>query len=385
LANPYNFNLWRKLSNIILKNVFVILNKNKNYSISQKAIQSTLDGLQDLNNKYKIKEEQKLKTFQGKLKKLNSQIKNTKKQSIFKGSPAADKERNSSLIIISKNNVPDIKINLSVEFLFFIKEKGNKLNHFDQVLLNLLLFQDLDISIEHQKESDEKENQNVIINKEDEEFEEGEKDIEDIIQKKYNGKTLFSSEELIVMLKNPFKFKKKEIDSKKILELINIQINEIKNEMNPLSEKDQLIVLIKEIKNINNIINNLNEKYDNILKKNGINFLEKIDETKGKDKDKLNLFKEIRKLQQRIIGAISLYKKINNKLTELREIKDKKKLEIKNMIDIIKSKNITKSKIISLQNLFDGFKKQLLLKIEKWNEYQEFNVIFNSINVIVKL
>ena len=55
LANPYNFNLWRKLSNIILKNIFVILSKNKNYSISQKAIQSTLDGLQDLNNKYKIK------------------------------------------------------------------------------------------------------------------------------------------------------------------------------------------------------------------------------------------------------------------------------------------------------------------------------------------
>ena len=118
LANPYNFNLWRKLSNIILKNVFVILSKNKNYSISQKAIQSTLDGLHDLNNKYKIKEEKKLKTFQGKLKKLNSQLKNTKNQPIFKDSPTADKERNFSLIIISKNNVPDIKINLSVEFFF---------------------------------------------------------------------------------------------------------------------------------------------------------------------------------------------------------------------------------------------------------------------------
>ena len=342
LANPYNFNLWRKLSNIILKNVFVILSKNKNYSISQKAIQSTLDGLHDLNNKYKIKEEKKLKTFQGKLKKLNSQLKNTKNQPIFKDSPTADKERNFSLIIISKNNVPDIKINLSVEFLFFIKEKGNKINHFDQELLNLLLFEDLDITIEHQKESDEKENQNVIINKEDEECEEGEKDNEDIIQKKYNGKTLFSSEELIEMLKNPFKFQKKEIDTNKILELINIQINEIKNEMNPISKKEQLIDLINEIKNINNTNNNLNEKYDNILKKNGINFLEKIDE--AKDKDKLNLFKEIRKLQQRIIKAINLYEKINNKLTEFTEIKDKKKVEIKNILDTNKSKKTTESK-----------------------------------------
>lgn len=249
--------------------------------------------------------------------------------------------------------------------MFFLKEKGNKINHFDQELLNLLLFEDLDITIEHQKESDEKENQNVIINKEDEKYEEGEKENEDIIQKKYNGKTLFSSEELIEMLKNPFKFRKKEIDTNKILELINIQINEIKNEMNPISEKEQLIDLINEIKNINNTINNLNEKYDNIFKKNDINFFQKIDETKDKDfKDKLNLFKEIRKLQQRIIKAINLYEKINNKLTELAEIKDKKKVELKNLLDTNKSKNTTKSKRISLQNLFDGFKKQLLLKIE---------------------
>ena len=135
--------------------------------------------------------------------------------------------------------------------------------------------------------------------------------------------------------------------------------------MNPISEKEQLIDLINEIKNINNTINNLNEKYDNIFKKNGINFIEKIDETKDKDiKDKLNLFKEIRKLQQRIIKAINLYEKINNKLTELAEIKDKKKVELKNLLDTNKSKNTTKSKRISLQNLFNGFKKQLLLKIE---------------------
>ena len=42
-------------------------------------------------------------------------------------------------------------------------------------------------------------------------------------------------------------------------------------------------------------------------------------------KDKLNLFKEIRKLQQRIIMAINLYGKINNKLSELTEIKHEKK------------------------------------------------------------
>jgi len=83
--------------------------KIKNYSISQKTIQSTLVGLHNLNNKYKIKGEKKLKF-----------------QPIFKGNQAADKEKNFSLIIISKNNVPDIKINLTVEFLFLIKEKEIK-------------------------------------------------------------------------------------------------------------------------------------------------------------------------------------------------------------------------------------------------------------------
>ena len=63
--------------------------------------------------------------------------------------------------------------------------------------------------------------------------------------------------------------------------------------------------MINEIKDINNAINNLNEKYDNILYNNGINLIEKIDESKDKEiKDKLNLFKEIRKLQQRIIKTL---------------------------------------------------------------------------------
>jgi len=63
--------------------------------------------------------------------------------------------------------------------------------------------------------------------------------------------------------------------------------------------------LINEIKDINNTINNLSEKYDNILNKNYINLIEKIDESKDKDiRDKLNLFKEIRKLQQRFIKTL---------------------------------------------------------------------------------
>ena len=79
--------------------------------------------------------------------------------------------------------------------------------------------------------------------------------------------------------------------------------------------------------------------------------------------------------------AINLYEKINNKLSELTEIKHEKKIELKNILDTNKSKKTTESKKISLKNLFDGFKKQLLLKIEKWKEYQEFSDIFNPTNI----
>ena len=51
------------------------------------------------------------------------------------------------------------------------------------------------------------------------------------------------------------------------------------------------------------------------------------------------------------------------------------------MLDDNKSKNLIKSKIISFKNLFDEFKKQLLLKIEKLKEYKEFGDIFNPTNI----
>lgn len=50
LSNPYNFYLWRKISNIILKNIFVILN-NKNYTINQKPNYYILSQLNKTNNK----------------------------------------------------------------------------------------------------------------------------------------------------------------------------------------------------------------------------------------------------------------------------------------------------------------------------------------------
>ena len=52
LANPYNFNLWRKISNILLKNIFIIL-KNKGFTINQNKDKTVYDDLSEIIHKMK--------------------------------------------------------------------------------------------------------------------------------------------------------------------------------------------------------------------------------------------------------------------------------------------------------------------------------------------
>ena len=92
LGDPYNYNLWRKLSNIILKNLLVILSKKK-YKFLQYKNKAVLSNLKYL---------------------------------------------------------------LIIDFLFFLKEKGNKINHFDEEVIDLILFDDLNININMDEEPKEK-------------------------------------------------------------------------------------------------------------------------------------------------------------------------------------------------------------------------------------
>ena len=158
LSNPYNFNFWRKISNIILKNIFIILRdnkltivQNKDNSILKKLEKYLNDKKLELNinnkkyNKYKkgsknpvlTNIEEKLKIYKNALK-PNKTIQNI--------SQAADKERSYNLIVIYNKDKPDIIASLSIDFLFFLKEKGNQINHFDEKELNFLLFNEVIVS-----------------------------------------------------------------------------------------------------------------------------------------------------------------------------------------------------------------------------------------------
>ena len=171
LSNPYNFNFWRKVVNIILKNIFIAL-KIKGFSLEQNLDQKIYNKLKFYQSKI---DEEKREEYDKKCDKYKKKLNIIKSQSKTKNiSPSADKERSYNLITISKNGKDDVKSSLSIDFLFYLKEKGNQFNHFDEIVLNFILFQELNIIDEENeiiiKEDQTKEkkveNENEIIKEE---------------------------------------------------------------------------------------------------------------------------------------------------------------------------------------------------------------------------
>ena len=98
LSNPYNMNFWRKISNIILKNIFVIL-KNNNFTINQSKDESTLKQLKDYFDDMKTKNNKIRNKIQANLIKYENYLKDEILSKESSGS-SADKERNFNLITI---------------------------------------------------------------------------------------------------------------------------------------------------------------------------------------------------------------------------------------------------------------------------------------------
>ena len=217
LTNPYNINLWRKVSNIILKNLFVIL-KNKGFSIRQNAQKIILNNLRSYaqkNNKQNNYEFLiKFSEYENKLKSKPSTL--TKNQS-----PTADKDRSFNLITLYKDNSPEIIGSLSIDFLFYLKELGNKIAHFDEKILDLILFDDL--NIKEIKKSDVK-NEEKKVNDSNNEY--------NNLTIEYDGKKEFTGNEILSLLKNPLEFQRKNIEIKDLFTNIYEKINEFKTYIN---------------------------------------------------------------------------------------------------------------------------------------------------------
>ena len=330
LGNPYNFNLWRKLSNIILKNLFVILHKKK-YKLLQYCNRSVLKSLQNYESKFKG---EKLTAFKDKVKKyeerLNGQIGGVQSS----GASAADKEKAFNIIVVENQ----IKYSLVIDFLFFLKEKGNKINHFDEVIIDLILFDDLGIDMAINEDSHEKDMNTFQTEKENK---------QSVEKFSKNSKTSFNFAEIIDMLKNPFKYHQKDINIDKIYTAIYEKITRIKTDIG-YDENIKLNDIKKEIVDLSEEIQNVVDSYEQYFTENKINYQNKnekeILDTELKKHMKNYIY--IKELQETINKKIPLYENIINALSDLKTITEKCMKEVEELTEEIKIKRQTEEKTL---------------------------------------
>ena len=366
LGNPYNFNLWRKLSNIILKNLFVILHKKK-YKLLQYCNRSVLKSLQNYESKFKG---EKLTAFKDKVKKyeerLNGQIGGVQSS----GASAADKERAFNIIVVENQ----IKYSLVIDFLFFLKEKGNKINHFDEEIIDLILFDDLGIDMAINEDSHEKDMNTFQTEKENK---------QSVEKFSKNSKTSFNFAEIIDILKNPFKYHQKDINIDKIYTAIYEKITRIKTDIG-YDENIKLNDIKKEIVELSEEIQNVVDSYEQYFTENKINYQNKnekeILDTELKKHMKNYIY--IKELQETINKKIPSYENIINALSDLKTITEKCMKEVEELTEEIKIKRQTEEKTLkTISEVFFEFKNTLKKDIMRKEEYKKYANIFSEENI----
>ena len=445
LSNPYNFNFWRKLSNIILKNIFIILKKN-NFAIVQNKNISILDGIESIANEMKTKYNIKEDTF----KKIESEKNNIKEGNQNENSsPYSDKNRKFNLITIAKNGKVHILGSLAINFLFYLKEKGNQIDKSDETILNLNLFNNLNTTEEDLKEyekikldekdinivangkeiNDGKINQEIKtyvnikgkegklrdnaskneMDKDDEVIKEEVKDKADEgpnnenfsyksneikynrinLNEKYEGKKSFTGIELVQLLKNPFKFQKRIIRNNNF-DSIYKKVDKIQKELGIMDDKNKISKLendyknlLLKIKDLKKIIEfEIKKKYDNIeLNIQNIQQIIKSNDLDSNLKEKLEIYLQLQDLDNKITPKKNFYKKKNKEFIELDELIIKKENEVNDYRKKMKERIEKIAELINLYNIFDEYKTELKDKILNKPEYKEYPDIFNNKNI----
>ena len=354
LSNPYNFNFWRKIANIILKNIFIIL-KNERFTITQNKDKSILKDLKYIAENMKFNQDN-INQLNQKFKDYKNEISGKKRIKTGNIAPTGNKDRKFNLITIYKNSEPDIIASLSIDFLFHLKEKGNQINHFDEALLNLILFNDIIIVDEDEigiEDNEEDEIKNDKLNNTNSKVQEDEKRNLNLPtnkikneEVKFDGKNkIKENEELEVNAKE-----------KKEEEIIDNKNEEVKNNKKEKEEGTKILEENKELK-VNKIeqkqiktVETENEKLKNFHKKGEKTIITEIEEiennNKGKESENEGFkYNEIDKKEEKIIkkeeGKIN---KAKGKETKIIENENKEgKITVQNKGDNI---NETKSEEI---------------------------------------
>ena len=318
----------------------------------------------------KKKEEEKNISYNNKLKLYKDELDNQKLNIKSSQTSAADKPRNYNIIVV-KNNV---KYSLCIDFLFYLKEKGNKMDHFDQEIIDLILFEDLNIKLINNGETcNQEENKKETENK----IENENKEIS------YDGKTNFTGEEILEMLKNPLKYHKQEIDLNKIYECVYNKIKEIKSLDGYIKNNKTIFDLKNDIIQLEKKIEDLIISFENYFLENNINY-KSAKENENLDnyqKDYIHKYIELKEIKKKTNNKIKDYEKLEKELISLSDIKDETNKKIDKIINEIKNENIIKIEIISISDIFNEFKEDLKEKIKTEEEYKSYSDIFNENNI----
>ena len=337
LSNPYNFNFWTKLTNIILKNIFIILKKN-NFTINQNKEQSIIDQIKSMIEKKRFDENIK-KRINEKITKYEADLKGGEVNRTNTENHSADKKRSFNLITIKKNNKEDKTASLIIDFLFYLKEKGNKYDHFDESILNHILFDD-SIKEKNNKNEEVKNNKNFFFKTE------------------YEGKKIFSGKELIKIFKNPLEYHRKNIKFNNLFEIIYKKIEDLKKEMGYNNSNTKLVKIINkanglecEIKQLKEIIQMDIKNFSNIDFKN----IDKININEINDeylKKLLNNYSLLENLYKEIFDKIKFYEDKQNKFISLEKLIFGIENEINTYINIIQSEIKKNAELIQISNFF---------------------------------
>ena len=313
--------------------------------------------------------ELKIKKYENKFNSYNNNI------IIQNLSNAADEKKGYNLVTIYKDNKPDIIASLSSDFLFFLKEKGNQVNHFDEKVLNFILFNNMNIIVVKIEE----ENTNIIINEDD----------NDVFDKEYEGRINFGFNEIISMLKNPLSFIKDDyIDIKILFSPIYSKIEKIRELIGYNNSFNQIKDLKEKVVNISENIKEIILYFENYFRTNNIDYknIKRAlvdDNISQNDKKKLKEYSETIIAYKKIKGKLKFYQQLKDRITELNNSMKEKESQINKSITKIKDEIKKQAKLISIDDVFKEYKTNLseIINEENENEYKQYNEIFNEENI----
>jgi hypothetical protein len=372
LSNPYNFNFWRKLSNIILKNLLIILN-NKNFIINQSKNPKLLNLIRKKFKDGNIFIDSKINK---KINDYKNGIKDEKKIKTENISNAADKERTFNLITINKEEKPDVTASLTIDFLFYlignVVERGTETKKEEQNVIENILENNKIVSKEQNEikiETEKKEVNNVNMEQKEEKI--------------YKGDELI---ELIQMLKNPLYFQQKNTKNKNLFDSIYEKINSVKNSIENKNNNEQKIAFIQEAKKIKSKIIDLTKIIENFfeIKKIVIKAIENKKKVENYDEDtnkRINIYNELKQMEIKINKKLELYEENNTMLKELNASITNKEKEISEEINILKEKIDDLAKLVKIEKIFNEYKLELKTQIKSEQEYKTHKDIFNDNNV----